>query len=49
MDVMLSGSLTKGRWAVLGMVTEGGDSSSVITVLQKSQLLYAGCVHLTVD
>ncbi len=25
MDAMLSGGLAKGRWAVLGMVTEGGD------------------------
>ncbi len=28
MDAMLSGGLAKGRWAVLGMVTEGGDLSS---------------------
>ncbi len=40
MDAMLSGGLAKGRWAVLGMVTEGGDlSSSDITLLRKSQML----------
>ncbi len=37
MDTMLSGGLAKGRWAVLRMGTEGGDSSSDITFLQKSQ------------
>ncbi len=37
MDEMLSGGLAKGRWAVIGMVTEGGNSSSDITFLQKSQ------------
>ncbi len=42
---MLSGSLTKGRWAVLGMVTEGGDSSSVITFLQKSQIANIGALQ----
>ncbi len=26
-----------GRWALLGMVTEGGDSSSDVTFLWKSQ------------
>ncbi len=35
--VMLSGGLAKGRWVVLGMVIEGGDSSSDITSLRKSQ------------
>ncbi len=45
-----------GRWALLGMVTEGGDSSSHLTIFmevtrarEKAQLLYAGCVHFTVD
>ncbi len=45
-----------GRWAVLGMVTEGGDSSfgrhiftEVTRAREKAQLLYAGCVHFTVD
>ncbi len=37
MDVMLSGGLAKGRWAVIGMVTEDGNSSSDITFLRKSQ------------
>ncbi len=53
---MLSGGLAKGRWAVLGMVTEGGDLSSwhhifpeVTSACEKAQLLYAGCVHFTVD
>ncbi len=37
MDVMLSGGVAKGRWAVLRMVTEGGDSCSDVTFLRKSQ------------
>ncbi len=52
MDAMLSGGLAKGRWAVLGMVT-----GVVLTPhfsgshkgCEKAQLLYAGCVHFTVD
>ncbi len=51
---MLSGVLAKGRWVVLGMVTEGSDSSSdifteVTRAREKTQLLYAGCVHFNVD
>ncbi len=37
MDATLSGGLAKGGWAVLGTVTEGGDSSLDVTFLQKSQ------------
>ncbi len=56
MDVMLSGGLAKGRWVVLGMVTEGSDwvvwrhiFTEVTRAREKAQLLYAGCVHFTVD
>ncbi len=45
-----------GRWAVLGIVTEGGDwvvrTSHLYRShkdLWKTQLLYADCVHFTVD
>ncbi len=36
MDAMLSGGLAKGRWAVLGMVTEGGDGVVLISHLYGS-------------
>ncbi len=58
MDAMLSGGLAKGRWAVLRMVTEGGDlSSSDVTFLQKSQglvkkhsnFMQAVCILLWID
>ncbi len=46
-----------GRWAVLGMVTEGGDSSSDVTFLRKSQglvkkhsyFMQAVCILLWID
>ncbi len=54
---MLSGGLAKGQWAVLGMVTEGGDWVVLTSHFyrshkgswKKSQLLYVGCVSFTVD
>ncbi len=58
MDVLLAGGLAEGQWAVLGMVTEGGDRvvqtshhifTEVTRAHEKVQLLYAGCVSFTVD
>ncbi len=54
MDAMLSGGLAKGRWAVVGMVTEG---SSDVTFLRKSQglvkkhsnFMQAVCTLLWID
>ncbi len=57
MDAMLSGGLAKGRWAVLGMVTEGGDwvdrtshfYGSHKDLWKKHSNFYAGCVSFSVD
>ncbi len=41
-----------GRWAVLGMVTEQFGRhifTEVTRAREKAQLLYAGCVHFTLD
>ncbi len=52
MDAMLSGGLAKGQWLVLGLVTEvvwTSQFTEVTSAREKAQLLYAGCVHFTVD
>ncbi len=53
MDVMLSGVLAKGRWVVLGMVTEGSDSSSDIftegLMKKHSYFMQAVCTLMWID
>ncbi len=57
MDEMLSGGLAKGRWAVLRMVTEGGDRVVLMShfyrskkgLMKNSYFMQAVCTLLWTD